>query len=604
MREKFSAETRSDQDGYIEIKDGHVTVHEASGQGIPVILHPDPGAAVRVNGKEIDSPSTLKASDVVEIEPLEETVSGSVEARIAQDGMKAEVKVSPGLQITRKVDDLSAQGEVYLKLEENRQKYPDISVQDVNNALAEQGVVFGLDAPAIEQAVKEAADEWVVVAHGKEAVPGKDGYVELHVDVELKSITHDQEALSRVDYKEKIEIPSVSEGDLLATIHPPEPGKPGKRVTGEALEPPPVEPVQVQCKEGCTLSPEGDKVLAQKAGRPVVEGKKNEKFTIAPLFVHNGDVDMDSGNIRFSGDVKIAGDVHEGMLIEGAGSVEVMGSTAGARVLGGQNVVFHKNLINTKVEAGALKGLYKSLLPLLSEVEETLSTLYYGVEQLKEVMTSRGKSVEEKETGRLAKLIADKKFEQLPQTVEEVSSLVNQTNFVLPRILTDAISRYENLFKEMGFLDIQSNEELMQLVEEAKETRDFVERTMDELVGDVMASYVQNCTVVSSGNITINGPGTYNSYFYAGGDVHIERISRGGGITAEGNLFIGEAGSPGMAIKPRKIQLSSSSVAKFRKVYENVIVVFGKRIHKFEEMQTNVKVYYSAEDDRIIIINL
>ena len=56
----------------------------------------------------------------------------------------------------------------------------------------------------------------------------------------------------------------------MAVIHPPVPGVPGCLVTGEPLEPKPHE-AQVNCKEGCMLSEDGDKVLATSAGRPLAE---------------------------------------------------------------------------------------------------------------------------------------------------------------------------------------------------------------------------------------------------------------------------------------------------------------------------------------------
>ncbi len=603
MTEELSEKNRFNQDGTVQISQGTVKVYDPSGTGSPAVIYPDPGAIIHVNAEVIRSPRILKSSDHVEIEPLEETLSGSVEVRVAKNGMKAEVLICPGITVSRKLKDQFSQREVMLAFAEERRKFLDVTVEDVYRALAEQGVNFGVDIRAIEQAVKTIVEDWVVVARGKEMVPGVNGYVELHVSTGLQKIAHDEDLLTQVNYKEKIQIPFVEQGDRLATIHPPQPGKPGSLVTGKVLEPPPVKSVQVVCKEGCVLSRDGGSIYANKPGKPVVEGGKNDVFSITPVFVHNGDVDMKSGNIRFNGDIKTTGDVLEGMLIEAAGDIEIMGNTAGARLVSGKNIISHNNLINTRVEAGLLKTLYRALSPLLKEVEESLSTLFYGVEQLQLALTSKGKKVDDQETGRLAQIIVERKLENLPQIIAQIATRVHDQTIALPQSFLKSINTFKDLFQETGLLNIRSKADLLERIEETKEARHFVERML-EIPGSVEAGYVQNCTVVSGGNITVNGVGTYNSFFYAGGDVHIEKVARGGEITAEGNLYIGEAGSPGMAIKPKKIQLSTRSIARFRKVYENVIIVFGTKIHKFEAEHTHVKVYYSTNEDLVRIVNL
>ncbi|NLL57262.1 MAG: DUF342 domain-containing protein, partial [Firmicutes bacterium] len=117
-------------------------------------------------------------------------------------------------------------------------------------------------------------------------------------------------------------------------------------------------------------------------------------------------------------------------------------------------------------------------------------------------------------------------------------------------------------------------------------------------------TYVQNSTLECSGNITVRGTGSYNSFFNAGGDIRIEGVFRGVEIKAEGDIYIGEAGSPGLIIKQGNIYLAPDSIARFRKVYENVKIFFGKRGFQFKETRTLVKVQYAAEEDMIKVINI
>ena len=56
---------------------------------------------------------------------------------------------------------------------------------------------------------------------------------------------------------------------MIATIHPPVPGEPGIKVTGEQVAPKPFVPAVVKCREGASLSPEGTRVISRTKGRPV-----------------------------------------------------------------------------------------------------------------------------------------------------------------------------------------------------------------------------------------------------------------------------------------------------------------------------------------------
>lgn len=589
------------QNGSIEIKEGIVRVYDPVGGGLPVIIGPDPLAEIKVNGKTVEVKQVVNSSDKVEIIPREEVFPGTVTVEVSDDRLRATATITPRVIVKKLLKDTPAAEELVLNYEEERSQSNEITVQDVYNALKEKGVVFGLDALAIAKAVKEASGQPVVVAQGKEVIEGRDGYVELLFDPGIKISSYDEKSMEKVDYKERIVIPSVNEGDVLAVIHPPVPGTPGCLVTGETIEPQPVREVSVNCKDGCMLNEQGDKVLATRAGRPLAEGKYHEILRVLNVHVHGGDVDLKSGNLHFGGDLKITGNVLEGMIVESLGNLQVMGHTAGAKIVAGGSIVFQNNLINSKVTAGILKGFYQKIFPCLSEALATLNALKGSLNQLEDALSRQGKEIDARQSCYLIKLLVERKFVTLPQLAENMLKIFKETKFSPPAFLQKAIKEAGSFLKDIQY--IQSREQFMYLVEDINNAASYVEQAQ-QIQGDIIATYIQNSHLECSGNITVRGSGSYNTFFQAGGDVHIEGVFRGGEIKAKGNVFIGEAGSPGLTLKQGDIYLSPDSTAKFRKVYENVKIFFGKRGFQFKETRSMVKVVYAVEEDMIKVQNI
>ncbi|HHT45898.1 MAG TPA: DUF342 domain-containing protein [Firmicutes bacterium] len=594
------------KDGTIEIKNGLVRINDPAGEGRPAVILNDPKATITVNGQAIDRSRQVYSADKVEITPIEERIPGSLQVELAEGGMSAKIKVSPGTIIKRAVRDVPPNSELVLSYDEEHVSFNDITVGNVQAALREKGIIFGIDLQQVEKAVNEASGQFETVARGEEVINGSDGYVELLFAPEIEISSYNENSLSKVDYKEKIVIPAVNKGDVLAVIHPPRPGTPGRLVTGKVVEPPSVKEIKVKCKGGCELSPEGDKVWATCTGRPIVEGRQRDVFRVVPLHIHRGDVDVKSGNLRFRGELKITGDIMEGMTVESPGNIEVLGNTAGAQVISGGSIIFRNNLINSRVVAGILMDYYLQIEPLLEEIEKIFLSLNSGIGQLKAALSNRGKKIDESKTGYLIKLFIERKFEALPELLKKLLRLSKEKRFSLTSQAEKALQEIEHLCTGdtgNGFPNIRRDDDIKRVVQALSAVRLSIKESKN-IEGDIIASYIQNSTLNACGNISVQGTGCYNSIFKAGGDIQIKGVFRGGKITAGGRVYIGEAGSPGLLLKQGKINLSPDSEAVFRKIYENVQISFGKRTYRFEETRSMVKVFFSKEEDLIKIIHI
>ncbi len=188
------------------------------------------------------------------------------------------------------------------------------ALRQLHEFLKTKGVVFGLyEEPRWENG-------YLVLAEGKPPERGRDAYLEWFVPVERKE---DLEA-TRIDLRERNAILCVEEGQKIAKLHPPSPGKPGRNVFGEEIPASSGQELHIETNEWVDFDPETGLFVARKAGALKVYPHCIE---IHPEFWLDGDVNWDTGNVRFRGEkLVVTGDVKRGFKVEVQGLLEVHGN--------------------------------------------------------------------------------------------------------------------------------------------------------------------------------------------------------------------------------------------------------------------------------------
>lgn len=238
-------------------------------------------------------------------------------------------------------------------------RHQEITAEDIMTRLAEQDIKMGIDSARIQRMLDEREFyKAVLVASGRAAQNGRDGYFEFFFDTEYKCGFQPTEEGS-VDFSESSLFCHVKKGDVLARYIPPTIGSFGYDIRGKLLKPRKGRSLATLKGSGFNISKDGRVYFAGMNGRIVY---KNGHIEISEINQHWGNVDYIMSNMKCAGDVRIHGNVAGGMLIEASGSVEIDGYVGAATIVSGGDVLIKggmKGRGKGKVQAaGCVLGKY------------------------------------------------------------------------------------------------------------------------------------------------------------------------------------------------------------------------------------------------------
>lgn len=195
---------------------------------------------------------------------------------------------------------------------------PDIlTLVSLLDFLHDQNIVFGIiEDKAIEEGILrlKTEDQSLIVARGVDPVTSENGSIKFHFENDFTNPGKIQED-GTIDFRDRGGIPYVSKGDLLAGKTPAKEGKNGMDVLGNPiLVDPSLDPVFI-AGNGTQTNDDGLEIYAAMDGQPHVDAMGN--ITVNPELMINGDVDFETGNIDFNGNIIVKGIVKEGFTIKG-----------------------------------------------------------------------------------------------------------------------------------------------------------------------------------------------------------------------------------------------------------------------------------------------
>ena len=219
----------------------------------------------------------------------------------------------------------------------------NITEQLVMDFLEDQQITFGISEIAIQSMLEHVMyEQYICVARGIPATRGEDAHYDFQKstqDMKMKPLINED---GTADFKNSLNLATINEGELLAVYVPPTEGTPGYDIYG-TLVPALGTGKDVLPLRGKGIVPDetGHKYYAEYTGHIVMDGAK---ISIDKLYRVNGDLNIETGNIHFDGDVEVSGDVRSGLEIDTKGSIFIGGHVGACKLKAGQNITIQKGI--------------------------------------------------------------------------------------------------------------------------------------------------------------------------------------------------------------------------------------------------------------------
>ena len=219
--------------------------------------------------------------------------------------------------------------------------YRRFSEEELRAVLKENGIVSGIREKTLEMLVQGKRNyEETLIAAGTAAKDGRDGYFEYHFNPHppTKPIILPD---GSVDYNVLGKIELVTEGQLLATYHSALPAVTGVDVLGNTIEayegkelPP------LQCKR-CSPDETGSQYYADSEGNVTVQERR---LTVTPVYVIKDNLDANTGDVDYHGDVLVQGNVYAGVTVKTTGNITINGHVETASLFAGKDVILKNGM--------------------------------------------------------------------------------------------------------------------------------------------------------------------------------------------------------------------------------------------------------------------
>ncbi len=211
-----------------------------------------------------------------------------------------------------------------------------VTMEEIEEAMAEEGIVFGVLTDRIQAAVdNQAFLSEILCAKGVPPVPGKNGELKFVVQTktELRPKIRDD---GTVDYHDLGLINEIDKGRLICRRTRPIPGEDGTDIYGAPVPFIPGKYPDFPMGDGTEVSKLDDTKLV--AARDGFIHYEDGIISIPEVFVLNSDVNNGTGNLSFRGSVVVNGCVREGFRIQSGKDVTINGVVEGAHISAGGNV--------------------------------------------------------------------------------------------------------------------------------------------------------------------------------------------------------------------------------------------------------------------------
>lgn len=561
------------------------------GAGYP-ILDPKPNIRLFVNQEKIMERAIIKPDDKVKVKVSDRIIPPFYSIKLIDQDMFAMITLVPGKKITRTLLDTDFERVLRIEADEEIDYYNDLNPQAIVDELRDMGVQKGMIFSVIQSVAKSEVEMEDVIAKGLQPVEGTDGDIVMHVGLEESSI----DEFTAIDYRESSKLLTINEGGLIATRIPAIPGKDGYNLLGEVIPAKRVQEVTIVL--GKNVSIIGNDIIATIAGKPSVERRnKHIKIDVFKEFVHNRDVDLKSGNIRFDGDVRITGSVKPSMYVSASGNIHVGGSVSKATIHSATSITVVKNVFTSTISVGKQKHVLGELASSLEVILTYLEQLRDAVRQVLVVRGIENDELTAAELNHLIRLLLEKRYTTFQDLNKGFIQKVKNFTMELPEEWVRLANKYYKIFIHTSSQELQDAVGLDLLIEDSWALVELY-REEPEPKSFLSIPYAINSELYCNGDIVVTSKGLYHSYVTAGNHISVKGVCRGGEVFAERSVILHESGSK-TAVKT-VVRTGASGSIRIGYVFAGTEVYVGLKKHVFKGDRSNVYVKLDENADLYI----
>lgn len=214
--------------------------------------------------------------------------------------------------------------------------------EEVVSGLKGKSVFYGIKEQVIRDSIEnELYGMPILIAEGDMPIEGKDAEIKYHFKTSTDDIKFAVADDGSIDFHKLDVVQSVVVGQVLATKLPAERGKVGKTVTGRVIPSRDGRDLKLLAGKNSHLSDDQMQVIADINGQVVF---KNGRINVEPVLEIQGDVDLNSGDINFPGNVIIFGSVNDTFKVYSGGNIEIKGNIGKAEVVAEGNIVVRQGI--------------------------------------------------------------------------------------------------------------------------------------------------------------------------------------------------------------------------------------------------------------------
>jgi uncharacterized protein (DUF342 family) len=512
-------QAQNNKNGYAEIKDGILKVVNPIDNGrYPSIVAYDPNIDVVVNGRKTKRPIILTVDDIVELKPKMIEPKTYIIVELSEDKMQATLKIHKEKGKKFYVKDCEKDICIRICSDFNEIEPKSATSEECIRALNDANIELQfIDMQAINELIILPMGGSAVVARGIEPINGKRAQIEYF--------------FHEIEEDDLDDVPIVEIGDVLAVkTMPALPGRDGLNVTGELVKTIEIKDEMLRVGEGAILLDNGAKAVASVSGRPVI---RNGIICVIPLLVIKGDVNKDTGDIEFDGDIIVKQNIMDNMRVTAIGKVRVFGSVFNAKVFSTEEVNVMGKVIGGKIVAGTDMVNYYCIVPIIKDILKIISTIIDQIQ--KPEKTSHG----------MIPYAFKPQQHAIKKYIEEIES-------TLPLMEDDDAQKVTHLLKNIresiSGTNVLHKFDVTQLINLQNELVEYIKliKSLCSNNANVILQYAQNAVIQACGNIIVTGEGSYQSNLIAKDTILYKRHTssvKGGMLIAGKSIEAGVIGS-------------------------------------------------------------